>query len=352
MQTNYWPISRQPGTNTSKVVDSNQGLLPDLEAQLPAALELGHPQRPSVSIREVRRRPSMFTLDALTGLPVVLVILLFLRKLAAHRSFPSLALPSRLFGHLSRDVGSSATASTTCPLMALTLSGLGFVVDDAIVMLGEHRPAHGDGEAADAGGARRLEGDRLHHRVDDRVARSRSSSRSCSWAGIVGRLMHEFAVTIGAAILVSGLVSLTLTPMLCSRFLKPLHSMHHGLLYNSVERVFDAWLKELRLDAEADDPLQGRHDGRVGDAAGRHRLFVRRPSPKVSFRASTPGRSAAVSSSRRASATTPPCCACGRSWRSCRRIRTSPRSPATRAAGVSNIDLKPRLERKGQDQRT
>jgi Cation/multidrug efflux pump len=61
--------------------------------------------------------------------------------------------------------------------------------------------------------------------------------------GIVGRLMHEFAVTIGAAILVSGLVSLTLTPMLCSRFLQPLHSLNHGFLYNAVERMFDMWLK-------------------------------------------------------------------------------------------------------------
>jgi HAE1 family hydrophobic/amphiphilic exporter-1 len=61
--------------------------------------------------------------------------------------------------------------------------------------------------------------------------------------GIVGRLMHEFAVTIAAAILVSGLVSLSLTPMLCSRFLKPLHAMRHGWLYNSIERSFDAWLK-------------------------------------------------------------------------------------------------------------
>src|SRR5205814_2964142 len=61
--------------------------------------------------------------------------------------------------------------------------------------------------------------------------------------GIVGRLMHEFAVTIASAILVSGFVSLTLTPMLCSRFLKPLHSIRHGRIYNSIESMFDAWLK-------------------------------------------------------------------------------------------------------------
>jgi HAE1 family hydrophobic/amphiphilic exporter-1 len=61
--------------------------------------------------------------------------------------------------------------------------------------------------------------------------------------GIVGRLMHEFAVTIAAAILVSGVVSLTLTPMLCSRFLKPPHSVRHGRIYNAIERMFDGWLR-------------------------------------------------------------------------------------------------------------
>src|SRR3954453_14636598 len=61
--------------------------------------------------------------------------------------------------------------------------------------------------------------------------------------GILGRLLHEFAVTISAAILVSGLVSLTLTPMLCSRFLKPLHKgEHHGAFYRTMERIFDAGL--------------------------------------------------------------------------------------------------------------
>ena len=60
--------------------------------------------------------------------------------------------------------------------------------------------------------------------------------------GIVGRLLHEFAVTIGVAILVSGFVSISLTPMLCSRFLKPPHSQRHGWLYNAFERMFDGWL--------------------------------------------------------------------------------------------------------------
>ena len=67
--------------------------------------------------------------------------------------------------------------------------------------------------------------------------------------GIVGRLLHEFAVTIGVAILVSGFVSISLTPMLCSRFLKPPHAQKHGRFYNATERMFDALAAALRLDA-------------------------------------------------------------------------------------------------------
>src|SRR5205085_1188655 len=69
--------------------------------------------------------------------------------------------------------------------------------------------------------------------------------------GIVGRLLHEFAVTIGVAILVSGFVSISLTPMLCSRFLKPPHALRHCVVYNAIERVFNGWLnfydRTLRL---------------------------------------------------------------------------------------------------------
>src|SRR5262249_47348755 len=61
--------------------------------------------------------------------------------------------------------------------------------------------------------------------------------------GVVGRLLHEFAVTISVAILVSGFVSISLTPMLCSRFLKPPHAQHHGAFYNVTEKMFTRWLK-------------------------------------------------------------------------------------------------------------
>jgi len=125
--------------------------------------------------------------------------------------------------------------------MALTLS-VGFVVDDAIVML-ENIVRHME-----------MGKPRLQAALDgSKEIAFTIVSMTLSLAavfipilfmgGIVGRLMHEFAVTIAAAILVSGLVSLTLTPMLCSRFLKPPHSIRHGRLYNIIEAMFDSWLR-------------------------------------------------------------------------------------------------------------
>ena len=69
--------------------------------------------------------------------------------------------------------------------------------------------------------------------------------------GVVGRLLHEFAVTISAAILVSGFVSISLTPMLCSRFLKPPHAQKHGWFYNTTERMFELWLKVYDVTLQA-----------------------------------------------------------------------------------------------------
>ena len=123
-------------------------------------------------------------------------------------------------------------------LMALTLS-VGFVVDDAIVML-ENIVRHMEmGKPPMRGGVRRLEGDRLHD-LSMTLSLAAVFIPVLFMGGIVGRLLHEFAVTIGVAILVSGFVSISLTPMLCSRFLKPPHTQKHGRLYNATERMFDA----------------------------------------------------------------------------------------------------------------
>ncbi len=126
-------------------------------------------------------------------------------------------------------------------LMALTLS-VGFVVDDAIVML-ENIVRHMEM------GKPRMQAAFDGSKEIAFTILSMTLSLAAVFipilfmGGIVGRLMHEFAVTIAAAILVSGVVSLTLTPMLCSRFLKAPHSVRHGRIYNAIETLFDTWLR-------------------------------------------------------------------------------------------------------------
>ena len=235
--TIYLAISRQPGTNTVQVVDAIKALLPELQKQLPAALELGIRSDRSVSIRE-SVEDVKFTL-VLTVFLVVMVIFLFLRNISA-TIIPSLALPFSIVGTFGV-MWAFGYSIDNLSLMALTLS-VGFVVDDAIVML-ENIVRHME-----------MGKPRLQAALDgSKEIAFTIVSMTLSLAavfipilfmgGIVGRLMHEFAVTIAAAILVSGLVSLTLTPMLCSRFLKPPHSLRHGRLYNAIESVFDLWLK-------------------------------------------------------------------------------------------------------------
>ncbi len=235
--TIYLAISRQPGTNTVQVVDSIKALLPELQKQLPAALELGIRSDRSVSIRE-SVEDVKFTL-LLTVFLVVMVIFLFLRNISA-TIIPSLALPFSIVGTFAV-MWAFGYSIDNLSLMALTLS-VGFVVDDAIVML-ENIVRHME-----------MGKPRLQAALDgSKEIAFTIVSMTLSLAavfipilfmgGIVGRLMHEFAVTIAAAILVSGLVSLTLTPMLCSRFLKPPHSIRHGRLYNIIEAMFDSWLR-------------------------------------------------------------------------------------------------------------
>jgi HAE1 family hydrophobic/amphiphilic exporter-1 len=235
-RTIYLAIQRQPGTNTVEVVDRIKALLPQLEQQLPAAVQLRIRSDRAVPIRESVDDVT-FTLQ-LTACLVVLVIFLFLRNLSA-TIIPSLALPFSIVGTFTvmYVLGYSLD---NLSLMALTLS-VGFVVDDAIVML-ENIVRHME-----------MGKPRLQAALDgSKEVAFTIVSMTLSLAavfipvlfmgGVVGRLMHEFAVTIGAAILVSGVVSLTLTPMLCSRFLKAPHTIRHGWFYNVMERGFDGFL--------------------------------------------------------------------------------------------------------------
>jgi hydrophobic/amphiphilic exporter-1 (mainly G- bacteria), HAE1 family len=233
----YLGVQRQPGTNTVEVVDRVKALLPELQSQLPGSIQMAIRSDRSVSIRE-SVRDVKFTL-VLTVVLVVLVIFLFLRNISA-TIIPSLALPFSIVGTFAV-MWALNYSLDNLSLMALTLS-VGFVVDDAIVMLENivrHMEMGKPRMQAALDGSKEI----AFTIVSMTVSLAAVFIPILFMGGIVGRLMHEFAVTIGAAILVSGLVSLTLTPMLCSRFLKPLHSMKHGWFYNVVERFFDTWLK-------------------------------------------------------------------------------------------------------------
>jgi HAE1 family hydrophobic/amphiphilic exporter-1 len=233
----YLGVQRQPGTNTVDVVDRVKAVLPELQAQLPGAIQLAIRSDRSVSIRE-SVHDVKFTL-ILTVVLVVLVIFLFLRNLSA-TIIPSLALPFSIVGTFAV-MWAMGYSLNNLTLMALTLS-VGFVVDDAIVMLENivrHMEMGKPRMQAALDGSKEI----AFTIVSMTVSLAAVFIPILFMGGIVGRLMHEFAVTIAVAILVSGLVSLTLTPMLCSRFLQPLHTMKHGWMYNSVEWVFDMWLK-------------------------------------------------------------------------------------------------------------
>jgi HAE1 family hydrophobic/amphiphilic exporter-1 len=228
-------IQRQPGTNTVQVVDAVRELLPSLRAQLPAAVNLDVLYDRSHSIKE-SVADVKFTLG-LTVCLVILVIFLFLRKLSA-TLIPSLALPMSIIGTFAV-MHLYGFSLNNISLMALTLS-VGFVVDDAIVML-ENIVRHSE------------MGKTRHQAVLDgsREIAFTIISMTISLAavflpvlfmeGIVGRLFHEFAVTICAAVLISGLVSLTLTPMLCNVVMRP-HTngkARHGRLWNAFENGFE-----------------------------------------------------------------------------------------------------------------
>jgi HAE1 family hydrophobic/amphiphilic exporter-1 len=233
MRTVYLAIQRQPGTNTVAVVDRIKGVLPQLKSQLPASVRLDVRSDRSIAIRD-SVHDVKFTL-LLTVFLVVLVIFLFLRNLSA-TIIPSLALPFSVVGTFAV-MWWFGYSLDNLSLMALTLS-VGFVVDDAIVML-ENIVRHIEMGKTRMQAA--LDGSKeiAFTIVSMTVSLAAVFIPVLFMGGIVGRLMHEFAVTIASAILVSGVVSLTLTPMLCSRFLKSQHGVRHGFLYNSIERVFE-----------------------------------------------------------------------------------------------------------------
>jgi HAE1 family hydrophobic/amphiphilic exporter-1 len=230
-------IQKQPGSNVVQVVDDIKKLLPSVRAQLPPGVSLDVRMDRSESIRESVHDVKITLLIALAL--VIAVIFVFLRSFTA-TIIPSLTLPVSLIATFAVMYLLNYSLDNLS-LMALTLC-IGFVVDDTIVMLeniGRHMEMGKPAMRAAFDGAREVE----FTIVAMTVSLVAVFIPVLFMGGIVGRLLQEFAVTIGVAILVSCFVSISLTPMLCSRFLKTSHGQKHGRLYNWTERIFDGSLR-------------------------------------------------------------------------------------------------------------
>ncbi len=230
-------IQKQPGTNTVDIVDAINRMLPTIKQQIPSAITVTTLYDRSVSIRS-SVEDVKFTL-MLTIALVVMVIFLFLRNLSA-TIIPSLALPMSIIGTFPVMYLLGYTVDNLS-LMALTLS-VGFVVDDAIVML-ENIVRHMEMGKPPLQAALDGAGEIGFTILSMTLSLAAVFIPILFMGGIIGRLLHEFAVVITSAILVSGLVSLTLTPMLCARFLRPPSEEKHGRFYVVTERAFERGLQ-------------------------------------------------------------------------------------------------------------
>jgi HAE1 family hydrophobic/amphiphilic exporter-1 len=233
-------VRRQPGSNTVQVADAVSERIESMRPQLPPAIEVNLLYDRSQTIRD-SVSDVKFTL-LLTLCLVVLVIFLFLRNVPA-TAIPSMALPMSVVGTFAV-MALLGFSVDNLSMMALTLA-VGFVVDDAIVML---ENIHRHVEMGKPGFQAALEGSK-------EVAFTILSMTLSLVAvfipllfmpGLLGRLFHEFAVVIAAAILISGFVSLTLTPMMCSRFLKGGHQVRHGWFYDKAEAVWAGAVETYR----------------------------------------------------------------------------------------------------------
>lgn len=229
-------VQRQPGSNTVEIVDNINKVMPSLRAQIPASVAIETLYDRSQSIRESVRDVEL-TL-ALSVVLVVIVIFLFLRNVSA-TLIPSLALPFSLVGTCGA-MSLLGFSINNLSLMALTLS-VGFVVDDAIVVL-ENIVRHQ--EAGETRMNAALKGSReiVFTILSMTISLVAVFIPILFMGGIVGRLFNEFAVTISCAILISGIVSLSLTPLLCSRFLRA-HANSNSKLLATTEVLFESWTR-------------------------------------------------------------------------------------------------------------
>jgi HAE1 family hydrophobic/amphiphilic exporter-1 len=229
-------IQRQPGTNTVGVVDAIKQALPGFISQLPGSVKVETMIDRSESIRE-SVDDVKFTL-LLTVLLVVMVIFLFLRNVSA-TIIPSLALPMSVIGTFACMLQFKFNLDNIS-LMALTLA-VGFVVDDAIVVL-ENIVRHAEAGLLPREAALKGSSEIGFTIVSMTISLTAVFIPVLFMGGIVGRLFNEFAVTIMCAILISGFVSLSLTPMLASLMLKPGAHAQHGRFYTVTERAFQGLL--------------------------------------------------------------------------------------------------------------
>jgi len=246
-------VQRQPGANTVEVVDRIRKLLPQFRAAIPAAVNLEVLIDRSLTIRKSVSDVE-HTLFAAVCL-VIMVIFIFLRNFSA-TLIPSLALPMSIIGTFAA-MALLNYSLDNLSLMALTLC-VGFVVDDAIVML-ENIVRHMEMGEPPMEAALKGSKEIGFTIVSMTLSLSAVFIPILFMSGLLGRLLHEFAVTIVVAVLVSGFVSLTLTPMMCSRFVHSEREKKHGRIYNAFERFFDG--------------LRGAYD-RTLQTAMRHRPTV------------------------------------------------------------------------------
>ncbi len=248
-------IMRQPGSNTIAVVDRVKQILPKFKASLPAGIDLEIRHDRSESIRASVNNVQETLLIA--GVLVVTVIFIFLRRLSA-TIIPSLALPIAVIGTFA---GMSLLGYNldNLSLMALTLS-VGFVVDDAIVML-ENIVRHIENGEKPLEAAIKGSSEIGFTILSMTISLAAVFIPIVFMSGIVGRLLHEFAVTIIIAVLFSGIVSITLTPMLCARALRDEHGLKHGWLYrlseNSFNRIQDTYHSSLRWSLQHKRAIMG-----------------------------------------------------------------------------------------------
>jgi HAE1 family hydrophobic/amphiphilic exporter-1 len=237
-------ISRQPGANTVKTIQAIKDILPSFQENLPPSVNLQVVYDRSVTI--LQGIDSVQETLLIAGVLVVMVIFLFLRRISA-TVIPSLALPIAVIGTFT-GMAAFGFSLDNLSMMALTLS-VGFVVDDAIVML-ENIVRHIEHGEKPYEAALKGSGEIGFTILSMTISLAAVFIPIVFMGGVVGRLLHEFAVTIILAIIASGVISITLTPMLCARILKDEHGKRHNAFYRWSENSFN------RLHATYDRTLQ------------------------------------------------------------------------------------------------